>query len=117
AVPLMSRSADTSPDQRVRALRANRGGVDLIVSFSHVRGEDEGVLYFASAHSQSAAGERMAKAVAARLDLSTHGRAIPILKDTRSPAIVVAVDPMDGEVGGATAQGLIDLFASDLDPI
>jgi len=112
ATPVHSRSADTSPPERVRALRANRAGVDLIVSFAQVRDELPGVLYFASAHSHSAAGEQLARAVAKQLRVEPSGRAIPMLKDTRSPAIVVAIEPMDGAVGGAAAQGLIDLFAS-----
>lgn len=111
ATPIHSRSADTSPAERVRALRANRAGVDLIVSFAHVRSEAPGVLYFASTHSHSEAGKRLAGAVADQLGIEARGRAIPMLKDTRSPAIVVALKPMDAAVAGAVAQGLIDLFA------
>lgn len=111
ASPVYSRSADTSPPERVRALRANRAGVDLIVSFAAVGSEAPGVLYFASSLSHSEAGARLADAVADQLDLAPRGRAIPILKDTRSPAIVVVDDPMDASVGGAVAQGIIDLFA------
>ncbi len=33
--PLFSRSADTDPPERVRALRANRMGADFVVSFAH----------------------------------------------------------------------------------
>jgi N-acetylmuramoyl-L-alanine amidase len=112
ATPVQSRSADTSPAERVRALRANRAGVDLIVSFAHVRAAASGVLYFASPHSHSEAGRRLARAVSDHLGLAAVGGAIPMLKDTRSPAVVVAQEPMDAEVGGAVAQGLIDLFAS-----
>jgi N-acetylmuramoyl-L-alanine amidase len=111
AWPVYSRSADTAPPERVRALRANRAGVDLIVSFATVGSEAPGVLYFASSLSHSEAGAHLADAVAEQLDLEARGRAIPMLKDTRSPAIVVVDDPMDGPVGGAVAQGLIDLFA------
>ncbi len=111
ATPIYSRSADTSPAEQVRALRANRAGVDLIVSFAHVQSEEPGVLYFASAHSHSEAGEHLARAVAAQLGLVARGRAIPMLKDTRSPAIVVTMKPMNASVGGSVAQGLIDLFA------
>ena len=115
ALPVLSRSADTSPPERVRALRANRAGVDLIVSFATPVEEDSGVWYFASAHSHSAAGETMAQAVARAMELEPRGRAIPILKDTRSPAVVVAIDPMEPHIGGAAAQGLIDLFATTHD--
>ena len=99
----------------MRALRANRAGVDLIVAFAHPRDEDPGVWFFASTHSHSAAGESMAKAVAHTMGLDIVGRAIPMLKDTRSPAVVIATDPLDGTTGGFAAQGLINLFATSHD--
>jgi hypothetical protein len=112
AQPVLSRSADTDPTERVRALRANREAVDLVVSFAMAR-EEQAVYYFSSAHSSSAAGASIAAEVAACLGVETRGRSIPMLKNTRSPAIVVAVTPMDEQVGGRTAQGLINLFARD----
>ena len=113
ANPVMSRSIDTAPAARVRAVRANRLGVDLTVAFGLPGSEAPGVLYFASPHSHSPAGKRLATTIAARLDLPIAGRTVPILKDTRSPAVVIAAEPMDGKVGGMAAQGLIDLFADD----
>ncbi len=107
----MSRSADTEPTERVRALRANRFGADLVVSFALPYDGEAAVFYFASAHSSSHAGQIVAKAVAEELHLSTAGRAIPMLKNTRSPAIVIATAPLGARVGGSAAQGIINLFA------
>jgi hypothetical protein len=99
------------PADRVRALRANRLNVDLIVSFSHPTSDGPCVAFFASAHSSSSAGRRMAEAIAARLSLPVLGRAVPMLKHTRSPAVIVAISPLDETTGGRVAQGVIDLFA------
>ncbi len=73
------------------------------------------MLYFESSLSHSPAGKRLATTIAERLDLPIAGRTVPILKDTRSPAVVIATEPLDGKTGGAAAQGLIDLFAEELD--
>ena len=112
ASALLSRSIDTSPPERVRALRANRLGVDLVVSLCTARQGDEAVHYFASSLSSSRAGETLAKRVAAHLGVEISGRAIPILKNTRSPAVVVAVSEVDERAVGAVVQGLMDLFAA-----
>ena len=111
AHPVMSRSVDTTPAPRVRAVRANRLAVDLIVAFALPGTDDPAVFFFASSHSDSPAGKQLATAIAACLDLPIAGRTLPILKDTRSPAVVVAVHELDREIGGRTAQGVIDLFA------
>ena len=111
ASPVMSRSIDTTPPERVRALRANRLGVDVIVSFAAPTSDGPCVSYFASAHSSSSAGAHMAQAIAERLHVPTLGRAIPMLKHTRPPAVVIATDPMDERTGGRVAQGVIDLYA------
>ena len=115
ATPVVSRSIDTTPSPRVRAIRATRLGVDLIVAFALPGSEKPGVWYFQSAHSHSPAGKRLAESIAACLDLPTAGRTLPILKDTRSPAVVVATDALGLKVGGTTAQGVIDLFATGAD--
>lgn len=111
ATPILSRSVDTKPTQRVRALRANRLGVDMVVSFAVPETEQPSVLHFASAHSMSEAGAHLAGIVAHHLDLPVAGRSIPILKDTRSPAIVIVASDMGERTAGRTAQGLIDLVA------
>ena len=111
ASPTMSRSNDTTPPERVRAVRANRLGVDLVVSFAEPGSDGSFVHFFESAHSSSSAGEHMARAIADRLDVTILGRALPILKHTRSPAVVIAFSPLDEKVGGRAAQGIIDFFA------
>lgn len=110
ALTVFSRTVDSEPTERVRAVRANRVGADLVVSFALPR-EEPSVYFFASAHSTSAAGESLAREIADCLGVGAEGRSIPMLKNTRSPAVVVAVEPMDEHTGGKAAQGLINLFA------
>ena len=107
-----SRSVDTAPPERVRALRANRLGVDFIVSFSAPAEPADGVFYFASPHSSSRAGAAIAAAIGAVFDLPCRGRAIPMLKDTRAPAVVIALQGVDEQAGGKAAQGIVNLMAS-----
>ncbi len=115
AHPLMSRSADTRLPERVRARRANRLGVDLVLSFSLPAGEPASVFYFASRHSRSQAGEELALRIAEHLGLATAGRATPILKETRCPAVVVAAGPLDEGLGREAARAVADFFASRRD--
>lgn len=110
--PTLSRSVDTAPPARVRAVRANRLGMDIIVGFGLPGSEDPRVFYFESTLSHSPAGKRLAAAVADCLGLDIAGRTVPLLKDTQAPAVVVATEPLDGTVGGRAAQGLINLFAA-----
>jgi N-acetylmuramoyl-L-alanine amidase len=109
--PILSRSVDTTPDPTVRAQRANRLNVDIVVGFFVPLDGDEGVLYFSSEHSRSEAGMAIAVAVAERLDLPTAGRTIPMLKTTRSPAIVVSVSHMNHSVGTRVAEVIASLYA------
>ena len=88
----LSRSIDTAPTERVRALRANRLNVDIVISLCLAGTEGPGVYYFASELSSSSAGKALADPIGVLLDAPHSGRAIPILKNTRSPAVVVAVD-------------------------
>lgn len=113
ALVFLSRSIDTMPTERVRALRANKLGVDLVVAICLPRDSDAGVFYFASEHSSSSAGEALAASIARLLGLPHAGRAIPILKNTRSPAVAVAAPRLDEATTTMIAQGLIDLFASE----
>lgn len=110
--PVFSRSADTAPAESIRAQRANRIGADFVVSFAHPRDGVAAVFFFASAHSHSAAGEKIALAVANAVGLPTSGRSVPMLQDTRPPAIIVATSPMDASVGKAAAAGISDLLAT-----
>lgn len=113
AHPLLSRSADTAPNETVRALRANRLDADFVVSFTHhLSDERSAVLYFASHHSHSAAGEKVATVVAHSLGLPSEGRAIPILRDTRPPAVVISARPMGASLGRRTADAIVGLLAA-----
>lgn len=112
AHPIYSRSADTSPPEDVRASRANRLGTDFVVSFAESRDDEPAVFYFSSQHSHSSAGEKVAAAVAGVLGVPSAGRAVPMLKNTRPPSIVVAVADMGSETGRNVADGLRQLFAA-----
>ncbi len=112
AHPLMSRSVDTRPPERVRAQRANRLGVDLVVSFSLAADEPPAVHFFASRHSRSEAGEELARRIGEHLGLSADGRAVPMLKETRCPAVVVAAGHLDGRLGREAARAVADFYAS-----
>ena len=99
AHPILSRSADTAPAERMRAQHANEIAADLIVAFSLPRTDTPGVFYFASALSHSEAGLALAGAVAPRLGLEAIGRVTPILRESRAPAITVTVPTLDGRLG------------------
>ena len=110
--PVYSRSADTYPSERIRALRANRLGADFVVSFAHPADGVPAVLYFSSVHSHSAAGEKLAAAVADTTGLPSVGRSVAILKDTRPPAIVVCAEPLTPAIGRQAADGIVALLAA-----
>jgi len=112
--PILSRSIDTLPDPTVRAQRANRLNVDMVVGFFVPLDGDEGVLYFSSEHSRSEAGMAIATAVAAKLDIPASGRTVPMLKTTRSPAIVVSIADMNSSVGTRVAEVIASLYADQL---
>ena len=113
-VAVMSRTADSRPPERVRARRANRRGVDLVVSFAASRAEPGAVYYFASKHACSSAGELLANSVAARLQVATEGRSTPMLRETRPPAVVVCVDGVGAETGRVSATAIAGFFTSPL---
>lgn len=110
AVPLLGRSVDTAPAERTRAGRANRWGADVVVAFALPETEGEAVLFFASDRSRSTAGEAIALRLAADLDLPTRGRAIPILKETRAPAVAVLTREPDRDLGRRTALAIAALY-------
>lgn len=112
ATPVLSRAVDTRPPERVRAVRANRLGVDFVIAFARARDGQDGAMYFASPHSMSSAGHALARSIATTLGIEPLGRANPMLKNTRSPAVVVALRALDEKTGGAAAQGIINLFAT-----
>jgi hypothetical protein len=45
--------------------------------------------------------------------LPASGRSVPMLQDTRQPAIIVAKEPMDASVGRAAAEGIRTLLYAD----
>ena len=113
ALVYLSRSVDTTPIERVRALRANRLGVDIVVSICLPRDDGSGVYYFASEHSSSSAGKALAASIGEVLGLAPSGRAIPILKNTQSPAVVVATEMLAETTTQEIARGLRNLFGGD----
>ncbi len=110
---LLSRAVDTMPSELVRAVRANRLGIDVVVSISAARHDPPAAYYFASEMSSSRAGAALAGLVAERLGLEASGRATPMLKNTRAPAVVVALAEFDERTVTSIAQGLLDLYATD----
>jgi N-acetylmuramoyl-L-alanine amidase len=109
-LPIISRSIDVHMPERMRAHRANRQGADIIVSFQITESDDAGVYSFESPRSRSEAGARLGDAVARRLGLERRGRATAILRETRSPAIVVSVPQLDSEIGRRVVEGIESFF-------
>ncbi len=110
AMPLLSRSIDTYPDEHVRARRANRLDADLVASFEIAKSSDAGVFYFGTDRSSSPAGRLLAESLGRRLDMSVEARATPILRETRSPAVVVAVARATEEAGIVLAEVIEQLY-------
>ena len=91
-----TRSQNEAPDDSERARRANELGADLFLSLhlnSHGKGSAQGASTYYWAGSR--AGEALAEAIQARLvalglaDCRAHGRAYPVLKETRMPAVLI----------------------------
>lgn len=99
----VSRSVDVFSTESIRARRANRLGADLIVSLRLPQGDEPGVCFFASPMSRSEAGALLASSIGAQLTLPVLGRAYPILKHTRAPAVVVA----HPELGAQLSKGIV----------
>ena len=108
--PVLSRSIDTTPPSSVRAQRANRMNVDLVVGFFVPADGIEGVFYFESAHSRSEAGMEVAQLLADRLGVPAQGRTLPLLKETRSPAAIVALRSMSRRVGRITSNAVAAIY-------
>ena len=109
-LPVISRSVDVQLPERMRAQRANRQGADLIVSFQLAESADCGVFSFETARSRSEAGARLASHLSALLNVDRRGRATAILRETRSPAVVVALPALDREVGRRTVDAIEAFF-------
>ena len=110
ALPTISRSIDTNPPARLRAQRANRLDTDVVVGFLLVGNDHEGVYYFHSEHSRSEAAMEVATRLAERLDVTPRGKTLPMLKETRSPAVVVALRSMNRRTGRVVANSLAALY-------
>jgi N-acetylmuramoyl-L-alanine amidase len=113
AHPLLSRSLDTRPAERLRAEHANERAADLVIALSHPATDVPGVYFFSSPISRSEAGASMAAAVAAALGTEPVGRSTPLLRETRSPAIIVSLPLLDAALGAAVADALAAWFAGD----
>lgn len=101
--PILSRSVDTRPAERLRARHANEMAPDIVVGFALSVDERPGVHFFASSLGESAAGAAIATAVAAGFGVETVGRATPLLRETRAPAIVVVLPSLDATTGHVVA--------------
>jgi N-acetylmuramoyl-L-alanine amidase len=106
AHPLLSRSEDTRPAERLRADHSNEVAADMVLGFALPSTDVAGVYYFASSLSSSEAGARIAAVVAAGLGVDPVGRVTPLLRETRAPAIVVAVPRLDETVGATAARSV-----------
>jgi N-acetylmuramoyl-L-alanine amidase len=111
-LPIISRSMDVSMPERMRAMRANRLGADIIVSFQRCDDRGAGVFSFETPRSRSEAGAGLAAHIATALGLEQGGRASAILRETRSPAVVVSVARLDADLGRRTVEGLERFFRS-----
>lgn len=107
-VPLLSRSDDVSLPERLRAQRANRLGAEIIVSIA--LDEEPTIYFFASDHSRSEAGAMLARAIADTLGIGVEGRATPMLKETRAPAVVVSLPDISDKTGVAVVDGIEGFF-------
>jgi len=101
---LVSRSADSTPAERMRARLANDQAVDLILSFAIPDVDGPGVFFFASSLTHSDAGEAVATEIAGHLGLRAIGRVMPILRETRATSVVVTVPNLDASLGALVAR-------------
>jgi N-acetylmuramoyl-L-alanine amidase len=109
-IPMMSRSADTSLPERVRAGRANRHGAEIVVSFQLAPAGVSAVYYFASEHSRSQAGELLARAVAESVGGEVEGKATAMLRETRAPAVIVSPAQLSADTGRKVVEALETFF-------
>lgn len=112
-LPVLSRSIDTAPGASLRAQRANRMQADVVIGFFVPQDGEEGVLYFHSEHSSSAAGRFVAGIVADRLGLPVIGSTAPMLKETRAPAALVSLRTMNRRVGTIVGHALASVYETD----
>jgi N-acetylmuramoyl-L-alanine amidase len=106
AHPIASRSSDTRPAERLRALHANELAVDFVIAFAFPATDTPGIYSFASPLSHSEAGQAIAEALSEALDLKPLGRVMPILRETRAPSVVIATDDLDESLGARSISAL-----------
>jgi N-acetylmuramoyl-L-alanine amidase len=112
---LLSRSIDTFPSERLRAGRANRLDVQIVISITIPPDGAEGVFYFGTQLSTSEAGRTVARHLSSSLAVEPLPRAVPILKETRSPAVVVAVANPPPELGVEIGRAIVSLYTNGPD--
>ncbi len=110
ASPVISRSIDTEPSAGLRAQKANRLKADVVVGFLRVGEESEGVYFFESSLSSSEGGREIASLMADRLGVERRGKTLPMLKETRSPAVIVALRSINRRTGRVVANALASLY-------
>ena len=113
AHPITSRSSDTRPAERLRALHANERAVDIVIAFAVPATDMPGIYSFASPLSHSAAGLALAGGLSSVLGLKPLGRVMPILRETRAPAVVIATEPLNDELGSLTIDALETWLGSE----
>ncbi len=114
ANPQLSRAVDVFPDESSRAQRANLLDAELVIALAVPQVEDDaGVYHFATARSHSPAGAVLATRIAKELGVTSVGRAIPILLETRAPSVVVAVYDLGAHTAPAIIAGVEGFLAED----
>lgn len=112
AIPFITRSEDVWPDESLRARHANDNGADFVISFIAPDPSEPGVFHFATATSHSEVGVRLGQHLGRALGLPSLGRSTPVLRETRSPAVVIAA-PLDEALGKAVAVALESFLSAD----
>ena len=105
------------PDDAVQAKEANELGVDVFVGL-RLNPSTSGcsTAFWSGRHDESLGGRRLAELVQARArgpgvtDAGVHGMSVPLLRETRMPAVLVEVGPASTVVEGtpALAAALVD---------
>lgn len=109
-LPLVAHGVDEHLPERIRAGRANRGAADLIISFQ--QSDEDRVFFFETPRSRSEVGERLAHAISREIGGTVEGRATAILRETRSPAVVIARNDLNEALGRKTVTGIAAFFES-----
>jgi hypothetical protein len=82
----------------------------VVVGFLLVGDDEEGTYYFHSEHSRSEGGLEIAACLAERLDVTPRGKTLPMLKETRAPAVIIALRSMNRRTGRIVANSLASMF-------